>query len=60
MDGGLEAWLEQSTPHGKHGKIGGWDIFCNVWNLFRHGGLLKSSAIYEKVFKKMFSTMLEP
>ena len=58
IEGGLEAWLEQSTPYGKHGKIGGFpNIICNIWNLFRHGGLLKSSAIYEKVLKEIFSTM---
>ena len=58
IEGGLEAWLGKSTPYGKHGKIGGFpNIICNIWNLFRHGGLLKSHTIYEKVFKEMFSTM---
>lgn len=57
-EGALESWLEQSTPYGKHGKIGGFpNIFCNIWNLFRHGGLLKSHSIYKAVFKEMFSKM---
>lgn len=57
-EGGLEAWIEGSTPYGKHGKVGGFpNIFCNIWNLFRHGGLLNSKTLYKKVFKPMFSTM---
>ena len=56
-EGGPEAWLEKSTPYGKYGKIGGWSLPCNIWNLFCHGGLLKSSTIYKNVFEKMFREM---
>lgn len=58
QEGGLERWLQESTPYGKHGKIGGFpNIFCNIWNLFRHGGLLRSKRLYEKVFRDMFSSL---
>ena len=51
-------WIAKTTPYGKHAKIGGFpNIFCNIWNLFRHGGLLNSKKLYLKVFSKIFNAL---
>lgn len=55
--GGPEAWIKKSTPYGKYGKIGGCKLPCNLWNLFRHGGMLYSKTLYLRVFKDMFSQL---
>lgn len=54
----IKRWIEASTPYGKHAKIGGFpNIFCNIWNLFRHGGLLNSDKLYTKVFGKILNAL---
>ena len=54
---GIQRWIESSSDYGKHGRIGSWSLPCNIWNLLRHGGLLNSASLYNKVFAKMFNDM---
>lgn len=58
VPGGPEEWIKESTKYGKYGKIGGFpNLICNVWNLFRHGGLLNSKKLHDKVFKNILGDL---
>ena len=51
---GSQGWLMRSAEVTRYGKIGGIpQIFRNMYNLFRYGGLLASKSLYEKVFKNI-------